>query len=63
LISRGWEVGVKALDPVADGLDTGRVSARLLLSGERKMDVDEKITDGLPVTQAQVSQSVLRIVV
>ena len=39
MISRGWEAGVKALDRVAasaaaDGLDTGRASARLLLSGE-----------------------------
>ena len=39
IISRGWEAGVKALDraaasAAADGLDSGRASARLLQSGE-----------------------------
>jgi hypothetical protein len=38
-MSRGWEAGVKALDreaasAAADGLDSGRASATLLLSGE-----------------------------
>jgi hypothetical protein len=39
MMSRGWEAGVKALDreaasAVAGGLDSGRASATLLLSGE-----------------------------
>ncbi len=39
MISRGWEAGVKALDreaasAAADGLDSGRASATLLLFGE-----------------------------
>jgi len=38
MISRGWEAGVKALRPrtrrAKRGLDTGRASAMLLLSGE-----------------------------
>jgi len=39
MICRGWEAGVKAPDreaasAAADGLDAGRASATLLLSGE-----------------------------
>lgn len=39
MISRGWEAGVRALDreaasATADGLDAGRASATLPLSGE-----------------------------
>ena len=44
MISRGWEAGVKALRPrtrrAKRGLDSGRASATLLLSGECHLGSD-----------------------